>query len=135
MKKAFAIVLVLTIALGIIGCSNHKLLTIDDIVDKVYVYEKEGAGGDFTIEIKADGTFVYYEGMLSSHIGLGQWSYADGMLTLTEKTYRFNAEYKMEEAIVLYSFSVEKDALIFVDKDSDNFRYVKVKDGEKFLVK
>ena len=52
MKKALAIVLTLIIVLGIIGCSNHKLLTEDDIVDKVYVYEKEGAGGDFTIEIK-----------------------------------------------------------------------------------
>ena len=135
MKKVLAIMLVLTIAFGVIGCSNLKEMTKDDIVDKVYVYEKDGCGGDFTIEIKADGTFTYYEGMLSSHIGMGEWSYSDGMLTLIEKSSRFNEAYeKMEEVIFSYSFSVEKDTLIFVDKGSGNFRYVKVKDGEKFFV-
>lgn len=135
MKKALAIMLVLTIALGVIGCSNLKEMTKDDIVDKVYVYEKDGCGGDFTIEIKADGTFTYYEGLLSSHIGMGEWSYSDGMLTLIEKSTRFNEAYeKMEEVIFSYNFSVEKDTLIFVDKGSGNFRYVKVKDGEKFFI-
>ena len=136
MKKVLAIVLVLTIAFGVMGCFNQKEMTKDDIVDKIYVYEKDGCGSDFTIEIKADGTFTYYEGMLSSHIGGGEWSYSDGMLTLYEKTSRFNDAYKLEEVMNSYSFSAEKDTLIFVDKGledgSDNFRYVKVKDGEKF---
>ena len=127
--------LVLAISFGVIGCSDRKEMTKDDIADKVYVYEKDGCGGDFTIEIKADGTFTYYEGLLSSHIGMGEWSYSDGMLTLIEKSSRFNETYeKMEEVIVSYSFSVEKNALIFVDKGSGNFRYVKVRDGEKFFV-
>ena len=135
MKKVLAIMLVLTIAFGVIGCSNLKEMTRDDIVDKVYVYEKDGCGGDFTIEIKSDGTFTYYEGFLSSHIGMGEWSYSDGMLTLIEKSSRFNEAYeKMEEVILSYNFSVKKDTLIFVDKGSGNFRYIKVRDGEKFLV-
>ena len=138
MKKILTIMLVLTIAFGIIGCSNPQEMTKDDIVDKVYVYEKDGCGSDFTIEIKADGTFTYYEGMLSSHIGIGEWSYSDGMLILFEKTSRFNEAYRLEEVINSYSFLVEKDTLIFADKGledgSDNFRYVKVKNGEKFLV-
>jgi len=127
--------LVLPIAFGVIGCSNLKEMTKDDIVDKVYVYEKDGCGGDFTIEINSDGTFTYYEGFLSSHIGMGEWSYSDGMLTLIEKSSRFNEAYeKMEEVILSYNFSVKNDTLIFVDKGSGNFRYIKVKDGEKFLV-
>ncbi len=138
MKKVLAIILALTIAFGVMGCSNPKEITKDDIVDKVYVYEKDGCGSDFTIEIKADGTFNYYEGLLSSHIGMGEWSYSDGMLTLFEKTSRFSEANGLEEVINSYSFSVEKDTLIFVDKGLDNgsgnFRYVKVKDGEKFFV-
>ena len=97
MKKVIAIMLILAIAFSVIGCSNQKEIikddneiTKDDIMNKVYVYEKDGCGGDFTIEIKADGTFTYYEGFLSSHIGIGEWSYSDGMLTLSEKTSRFN---------------------------------------------
>lgn len=132
MKKVLAIMLVLTIAFGVTGCSNHKEMTKDDIVDKIYTYEKDGCGGDFTIQIKADGTFAYYEGMLSSHIGIGEWSYSDGILTLFEKTSRFITGTEIEEVMLSYKFSVEKDTLIFADKDSDNFRYVKVKDGEKF---
>ena len=120
MKKALAIILLLTIVFGVMGCSNPKEVTVADIVDKVYVYEKDGCGGDFTIEINADGTFTYSEGLLSSHIGMGEWSYSEGILTLFEKNSS-------------YSFSVKKDTLIFVDKDSDNFPYVNVKDGEKFF--
>ena len=134
MKKVLAVMLVLTIAFGVIGCSNPQKMTKDDIVDKIYVYEKDGCGSDFTIQIKADGTFAYYEGMLSSHIGIGEWSYSDGMLTLSEKTSRFKDAYELEEVICSYNFSVKKDTLIFVEKGSDNFRYVKVKDGEKFSV-
>ena len=134
MKKILAIISALAIAFGVIGCSSRPTMTKDDIVDKIYTYEKDGCGSDFTIQIKADGTFAYYEGMLSSHIGIGEWSYSDGMLTLSEKTSRFKDAYELEEVICSYNFSVKKDTLIFVEKGSDNFRYVKVKDGEKFSV-
>jgi hypothetical protein len=102
-------------------------------VDKVYVYEKDGCGGNFTIEIRADGTYDYYEGFLSSYIGLGEWSYSDGILTLYEEASRFNEAREIEEVTNLYCFTVEKDALIFSNKSSANFRYVKVAYGEKFL--
>ena len=139
MKKVLAIILALTIAFGVMGCSNPKEITKDDIVDKVYVYEKDGFGSDFTIEIKADGTFNYYEGLLSSHIGMGEWSYSDGMLTLFEKMDRINENGEWEQVTHSYSFFVEMDTLIFVDKGLDmglgNFLYVKVKHGEKFFVR
>ena len=134
MKKALALILALTIVFGITGCSDPKEMAKEDITDKVYVYEKAGFGGDFTIEIKSDGTFTYYEGFFSSHIGMGEWSYSDGMLTLFEKISRFNEAQELEEVIHSYSFSVEKDTLIFADNGSGNFRYIKVKDGERFVV-
>ena len=122
------------------GTKQEVQEEVADVIEdgSFYVYEKDGFGSDFTIEIKADGTFNYYEGLLSSHIGMGEWSYSDGMLTLFEKTSRLNEAYELEEVINSYSFSVEKDTLIFVDKgldmDLDNFLYVKVKHGEKFFV-
>ena len=133
----------------ICGEKDQQIITIipsypvtkDDIVDKVYLYEKEGCGGNFTIEIKADGTFVYYEGFLSSHIGIGEWSYSDTdrMLTLFEKMDRINENGEWEQVTHSYSFFVEMDTLIFVDKGLDmglgNFLYVKVKHGEKFFVR
>ena len=132
MKKLLAFVFVLILIFSMCACNNVQPTDVDDITDKIYVYEKEGFGSDFKIEIKADGTFNYYEGFLSSHIGSGEWSYSDGMLTLYEKITRFNEAYEPEEVINSYNFSVERDTLIFEDKDTGNFRYVKVKDGEKF---
>ena len=154
MKKTFAFIMVLILLVSMCACNDLRLpsddkqsqnqenqqtsyIPIDDIVDKIYLYEKEGCGGDFMIEIKADGTFAYYEGMLSSHEGSGEWSYSDGMLTLFEKMHRLNEADEWVQVTKAYSFLVEKDTLVFVDKGLDmglgNFLYVRVKHGEKFF--
>ena len=140
MKKLLAVMLVLVIALAAVGCSGRAEISRDDIVDKTYVYEGDGFGGDFTIEIKADGTFDYYEGFFSSHIGLGEWTYADGTLTLLEEVSRFvgtneAGKNEMEQVVYSYVFSVRENTLIFVAEDSDNFRYLTVSDGEKFIAR
>ena len=109
MKKVLAVMLVLTIAFGAMGCSNLKEITKDDIANKIYTYEKDGCGSNFTITVKADGTFNYYEGSLSSHIGRGEWLYSDGILTLFEKTSRFITANEMEEVMLSSNSSVEKD--------------------------
>lgn len=70
-----------------------------------------------------DGTFSYYEGMLSSHIGLGNWTVKDGILTLTEK-------YGNKRT---YRFSAAAGALVFIGEGSDRFVYVSVMDGDKFI--
>ena len=129
MKKVLAVILVLITIWGIIGCSGQNKITKDDIVDKVY--EKDGLGSDFEIEINADGTFTYYEGWFSSHSGRGEWSYSDGVLTLFEKV-NWN---EGEHVVNTYIFLVEKDTLIFVDKGLGNFLYIKVNNGEKFFAK
>lgn len=46
------------------------------IVDKTYINEKEGVGGSFTIHINDDGTFSYYEGLLSNYLGIGVWFFS-----------------------------------------------------------
>jgi hypothetical protein len=133
MRKVLSVMLLIMITFGMLGCAAPQEIPREDIVDKVYVYEKDGCGGNFTIEIRADGTYDYYEGFLSSYIGLGEWSYSDGILTLYEEASRFNEAREIEEVTNLYCFTVEKDALIFSNKSSANFRYVKVAYGEKFL--
>lgn len=94
----------------------------------IYLYEKDGFGGEFTISILEDGTFSYYEGMFSSHLGMGTWSINGDVITLTEDTegsaYEFINHFKMVE-----------DKLIFIEEGSTNFLYIKVKDGEAFIKK
>lgn len=67
MKKQILIILFFVCILLVSGCSDHD----NNVAGKVYTYEKDGMGGDFSIYIYEDGTFTYYEGMLSSYIGIG----------------------------------------------------------------
>lgn len=96
-----------------------------DLAGRVYRYEKEGFGGEFTIRLEADGSFKYYEGSLSSYLGVGSWALEDGILTLRD-----------DDQIgfpLVNRFEVAEDALIFREEGSSNFLYIKVRDGERFL--
>ena len=93
----------------------------DDIAGKTYLYDGEGFGGSFTITLYEDGTFTYYEGMLSSYIGAGTFMLDGDTVIMTDGGYG-----------LVNHFRHDGDDLVFVEQDSDNFVYVKVKDGEKF---
>ena len=81
----------------------------DKIGGRVYVWEKEGAGGDFTIVLLNDGTYSYYAGPVSSYIGMGKWTVEDGILTMNEISYGF-----------MFRFSVKNDELVFISEGSRN---------------
>ena len=63
---------------------------------RIYVWEKEGFGGNFSISLFADGTFQYYEGMLSSYIGMGTWSREGDIITLTEEDTGYGFVFKFK---------------------------------------
>jgi hypothetical protein len=88
---------------------------------RTYQYEKEGFGGDFIIKLSGDGVAMYYEGGLSSYIGLGTWKQEGDIVTVTveQKSYRFR---------------LEENALVFIAEDSANFTYSQVADGERFYL-
>lgn len=96
----------------------------DDIAGKTYLYDGEGFGGSFTITLYEDGTFTYYEGMLSSYIGTGSFMLDGDTVIMTDDGHGGYG--------LVNHFRHDGDDLVFVEQDSDNFVYVKVKDGEKF---
>ena len=106
-------------------CAGGDVSSADNAVaGKTYLYEGEGIMGSFTITLYDDGSFTYYEGMASSYIGVGSWEQDGNTITMTDDGhggYGF-----------VNHFRLDGDDLVFVDKDSANFVYVKVKDGEKF---
>ena len=97
---------------------SHEKLT------GTYVWEKEGFGGDFSITLKKDGTFTYYEGLLSSFFGEGTWIDNDGILILAEHR---------SERIIDYYFKTDKDALVFIGEGSGSFIFCDVADGDRFI--
>ena len=94
------------------------------VAGKTYLYEGEGIMGSFTITLYDDGTFTYYEGMASSYIGVGSWVQDGDTITMIDDGHGGYG--------LVNHFRLDGNDLVFVDKDSANFVYVKVKDGEKF---
>ena len=99
--------------------------TSETISNKQYVYTKPGAGSAFYINIYSDGTFQYYAGMYSSHIGLGDWELKDSKLYLYDTTLTNP---------MTFVFSVTEDALTYIAAESYPFMYVDVADGDFFSV-
>lgn len=93
------------------------------IAGKTFVYEKEGVGSDFTITFNSDGTYVYYEGVLSSYIGAGTWKVTDNIVLMTEGVSK-----------KVNNLKINGSDLVYIADASDNFYYITVKDGEKFSV-
>ena len=91
---------------------------------KTYVYENEGILGSFTITLYDDGTFTYYEGNASSYFGVGTWKQDGDLITMTDD----------DEAGcgLVNHFKLDGTDLVYIEKNSSNFIYVKVKTGEKF---
>ena len=88
----------------------------------MYVYEKEGFGGTFSITLHGNNTFSYYEGSLSSYYGEGTFTIdlENKTITLIENNKKF--VFKVNDNLDLE----------FIDSLSDEFTYVDVNDGEKF---
>ncbi len=95
----------------------------DSLGGKTFIREKGGFGGDFTITLREDGTYEYYEGPLSSYIGTGTWSIRDGILTMKE----------MGGYCFIFRFDVKDDELVFRLEDSSSFLYMTVEDGDRFV--
>lgn len=127
MKNLIAYVFIVLCLFSMAACGqqNGSAENVQErIMNKLFVYEKEGCGGDFTIQINDDGTFSYYEGPLSSYIGIGIWELEGDILTLSD-------DEKIGDPFVNH-FQIRGDDLVFLSEDSSNFIYVEVADGERF---
>lgn len=133
MKKYFTCILI-TACLFLLSACGHQKEDTDTIrnriADNTYIYEKEGFGGDFTIHLNSDGTFSYYEGNLSSLIGMGNWKLEEDVLILSQNV----PDNESTEYPWVNYFQINGNDLVFLSKGSTNFYYVTVSDGERFSV-
>ena len=133
-KAVFFIALILCLTLFTACGQTEKTYTAEDVGGKTYTYEKGGFGGPFTIQIFEDGTFQYYEGMLSSYIGMGTWTLDENTLCLKDWEYRFSEDFTtMEPYVRTNHFKVEEDCLLWLAENSDNFLYLDVVEGDRFF--
>lgn len=117
-KPALWIILTAVVACVAVGvCFLTNPLSAEEkpiIVPGTYGCEFSGAGGPFTITLTEDGRFSYYEGNLSSHIGVGRWEPDGNQLKLTEG---------MNNGGLSFYFTVKNDRLLFDKAKSDMFLY------------
>lgn len=102
---------------------QNRPVTEADVANKQYVFTKPGAGSAFYINIYADGTFQYYAGNYSSHIGLGDWELKDGKLYLYDTTLTNS---------MTFVFAVGEEQLTYIAAESHPFMYVNVSNGDIF---
>ena len=96
-----------------------------------YKYLGEGFGGDFVITLCSDGTFQYYEGTLSSYIGIGTWTIDENNITCLKD----NEMHRIDGTPYVrtnYFYSVGNQ-LEWIAEGSDGFLYVDVEDGAVFF--
>lgn len=98
-------------------------ITAADVAGKQFVYAGKGAGSEFVINIYKNGTFQYYAGVYSSHIGQGDWQVRDGKLYLHDTSL---------QNPMIFVFSVMDGDLVYIAAESYPFMYVDVKDGDCF---
>lgn len=123
-RKTFtAAALIILAALTLTGCAG-KVRT-NDVSGKGYVYEKGGFPDRFGIQLYSDGSFTYYVGSFSSHVGYGNWTVEGDTLILTENP---DSNGKSD----VFRFKVSEDSISYIAEGSDNFMHIKVSDGEKF---
>ena len=104
------------------GCTTDYSL---DVAGKTYVYIVEPESGlefdRFMISLNSDGTFTYHEALLSSYLGIGNWSVEGDVITLTDDYFGLKN-----------FFRIDGGDLIFIEDGSTNFLSVKVSDGDRF---
>ena len=89
-----------------------------------YRYDGEGFGGDFTITLNADGTYTFYEGLLSSYMGMGTWDTAYGAVYMHEDDAGFDLS---------FMFGVGEDSLIWLAQGLDAVPCVSLPDAARFV--
>lgn len=119
-KKDLLAVFVICLIISIFAaCSTNKEAI--NICGKTYVYDKEGFGSDFTISFYENNKFHYSEGGLSSYIGYGTWEIKNKIITLHDVDMPF-----------CNNFILKGNKLVWQEKNSSNFLYLKISDGDTF---
>ncbi len=116
----------------------------DSWMNAIGKYLEERNGGAETVV--GSGMFEYYEGPLSSYIGVGTFvEYGDGTVVLTEdgeacqgRVYRFRhcdlgSVLSVEDGVM--TMTTTPEYLEFIAEGSDSFTYLKVEDGDRFVSK
>ena len=128
MKKAFvcmmAVILIIT---AFVSCKVEKSVQPEDIYGS---YSRKNSNGYdyFTLTLNEDGTYSYFETMISSHIGWGEYTIDGEKVTLVDT--QIPGVYGSHTYV--FTFKYEDGKLIYIAEESDHFMYINLPDGAEF---
>jgi len=126
MRKYIAFILCIILLL-LTGCGKNENVKNG----QEYLCEKPGFGfgsaSAFTLTLFDDGTYMYYEGPLSSFLGYGEYEKNDSIITIY-------TDIPAESGAIgrINKFAMEGNRLRWIEDGSDNFSAVTLSDGIYF---
>ena len=93
-----------------------------------YCRKNDNGYDSFSIVLYEDGTYSYYETMISSHIGHGTYTVDKNQITLTDN----HIPTLSGTAQCTFKFEYRDGKLFFLAAESDQFMYVDLPDGAEF---
>ena len=129
MKKLFSILLATLLPVALLtACTSGPDVTITYGAYERPNGESSPVQDSFTITLNQDGTYYYYESMVSSHIGSGTYTVDGDTIVLAETSNNIEGdpvEYR-------FYFTYTDGKLVFDADRSSDFRYIDLPDGAEF---
>ena len=127
-KPAFWLVTVAVIACTVVAVcflTNPEEESNVPVSDPANIYGTYARGNEsdpipFTVTLWEDGVFQYYEAGISSHIGLGNYTFENGIVTLVDEAIP-GVDGSLTRK---YKFLYQDGNLVFLARESDKFTYI-----------
>ncbi len=128
MKKALICMMtVILIITAFVSCEKKDGTQPNDICG-TYVRKNSNEYDSFTITLNEEGTYSYFETMISSHIGFGEYTVDGEKVTLVDS--QIPGAYGSHT--YTFTFKYEDDKLVYLADESDHFMYINLPDGAEF---
>lgn len=121
-----AVIAAILIVIVAVVCLTNQTEFVCGTYAYEYNEESDFVLADFKVTFREDGIYEYYEGPLSSYIGIGTYSIENDILTMKGDADAGNNS--------LHRFRIKGRRIYFMEEESDNFTYIKVKDGQSFVL-
>ena len=138
MKKFFIILLTaLVLLFSLVSCDTGKQNETESETVKAidpkevcgfYCRMNDNGYDSFSITLYEDGTYTYYETMISSYIGHGTYTLDKNLITLTDNQIPTLSGTSQHT----FKFEYRGGKLFFLATESDQFMYVDLPDGAEF---
>ena len=93
-----------------------------------YLRKNDNGFDSFSITLYEDGTYIYYETFISSHLGSGTYTLEENILTLTGDKIP-----TLEGSVIhTYKFEYRGNTIVYLAEESNHFLYVHLPDGAVF---